>query len=590
MANKIPLTPEELDYSKRMTKIYEERKKNPNLSPGILVEQFAEKIPNKWAIFFEDIKWTWQKLNQVSNQVANYFLKSGFKSGDTIAIMMENSLEILYVPIGINKIQGIVSYINIHQRKKALVHAFRISEPKWMMVDGDCLPFLLEIFDEINFDKNRVFVVNNSNLIDHNFINFEIEIERGLYENPLTTYNSNLFTISTNIFTSGTTGLPKAAPQNNVRLINPFTRVAMKLTQDDIIYCPLPLYHSHALVNGWGTSLQIGCTYSFRKRFSASYFWKDIKKHNATCFYYIGEIPRYLLNRPKSEYVENNAMKQMFGLGLRKEIWDIFKSRFKIERIHEFYGATDGAGGLYNIEGRSGMLGKITSPGVHAVVKINQDTSEFIKDENGFLLHCKPGETGMLLVAISENSNYLGYKDKNQTEKRIIRNAFENDIIYLNTGDLINLHEDNWVSFADRAGDTFRWKGENISTLEVENILNSIPEIEICNVYGVEIPKHEGRAGMVAIKLKKSGKFNPKTFADFIIENLPKYSIPIFVRIQNELEFTGTHKLRKINLRKESYDINIIKDTIYLWNPITQSYKNLGIDDYTNLLLGKMNI
>lgn len=590
MANKIPLTPEELDYSKRMTKIYEERKKNPNLSPGILVEQFAEKIPNKWAIFFEDIKWTWQKLNQVSNQVANYFLKSGFKSGDTIAIMMENSLEILYVPIGINKIQGIVSYINIHQRKKALVHAFRISEPKWMMVDGDCLPFLLEIFDEINFDKNRVFVVNNSNLIDHNFINFEIEIERGLYENPLTTYNSNLFTISTNIFTSGTTGLPKAAPQNNIRLINPFTRVAMKLTQDDIIYCPLPLYHSHALVNGWGTSLQIGCTYSFRKRFSASYFWKDIKKHNATCFYYIGEIPRYLLNRPKSEYVENNAMKQMFGLGLRKEIWDIFKSRFKIERIHEFYGATDGAGGLYNIEGRSGMLGKITSPGVHAVVKINQDTSEFIKDENGFLLHCKPGETGMLLVAISENSNYLGYKDKNQTEKRIIRNAFENDIIYLNTGDLINLHEDNWVSFADRAGDTFRWKGENISTLEVENILNSIPEIEICNVYGVEIPKHEGRAGMVAIKLKKSGKFNPKTFADFIIENLPKYSIPIFVRIQNELEFTGTHKLRKINLRKESYDINIIKDTIYLWNPITQSYKNLGIDDYTNLLLGKMNI
>lgn len=590
MANKIPLTPEELDYSKRMTKIYEERKKNPKLSPGILVEQFAEKIPNKWAIFFEDIKWTWQKLNQVSNQVANYFLKSGFKSGDTIAIMMENSLEILYVPIGINKIQGIVSYINIHQRKKALVHAFRISEPKWMMVDGDCLPFLLEIFDEINFDKNRVFVVNNSNLIDHNFINFEIEIERELYENPLTTYNSNLFTISTNIFTSGTTGLPKAAPQNNVRLINPFTRVAMKLTQDDIIYCPLPLYHSHALVNGWGTSLQIGCTYSFRKRFSASNFWKDIKKHNATCFYYIGEIPRYLLNRPKSEYVENNALKQMFGLGLRKEIWDIFKSRFKIERIHEFYGATDGAGGLYNIEGRSGMLGKITSPGVHAVVKINQDTSEFIKDENGFLLQCKPGETGMLLVAISENSNYLGYKDKNQTEKRIIRNAFENDIIYLNTGDLINLHEDNWVSFADRAGDTFRWKGENISTLEVENILNSIPEIEICNVYGVEIPKHEGRAGMVAMKLKKSGKFNPKTFADFIIENLPKYSIPIFVRIQNELEFTGTHKLRKINLRKESYDINIIKDTIYLWNPITQSYKNLGIDDYTNLLLGKMNI
>ncbi|MFW9897613.1 MAG: long-chain-acyl-CoA synthetase, partial [Candidatus Thorarchaeota archaeon] len=192
-----------------------------------------------------------------------------------------------------------------------------------------------------------------------------------------------------------------------------------------------------------------------------------------------------------------------------------------------------------------------------------------------------------LLVAIAENSHYLGYKDKNQTEKRIVRNVLKEGDLFLNTGDLVNFHEGNWVSFADRSGDTFRWKGENVSTLEVENIINMFPDIEICNVFGVEIPKHDGKAGMAAIKLKSSTEFNPKEFSNFIDNKLPKYSIPLFLRVQEELDLTGTLKLRKFNLRKQGYNINIIKDPIYVWNSSLQSFKLLSNEDFSAIMAGK---
>jgi citronellyl-CoA synthetase len=433
-------------------------------------------------------------------------------------------------------------------------------------------------------------VINNPTRIKHNFIDLEKAIESMSSENPPTTFKSYLTDISSYNFTSGTTGLPKAAPQSNLKLLNPFASVLLDLTPDDVIYCPLPLYHTHALINGWGACLQSGCTYGFRKKFSASNFWKDIKKYNATCFYYIGEIPRYLLNRPKSEYVENTTLKKMIGLGLRKDIWEPFKSRFNIENVYEFYGSTDGPGGFVNFDGKPGMIGRITTPEKIAVVKVDQETDELLKDENGSYILCKQGETGMLLLAILKNSAYLGYKDKKQTEERILRNVLQENDAFFNTGDLITLHEDHWISFADRSGDTFRWKGENVSTQEVENILNSFPNIDMCSVFGVELPNTEGKAGMVAIKLKPSANFNLKEFARFVIDNLPKYSIPIFLRVQNDLEVTGTLKLRKINLKKQGYDINIIKDPIYLWDSSLNSYKTLEKDDYSRIMAGKLNV
>jgi citronellyl-CoA synthetase len=303
---------------------------------------------------------------------------------------------------------------------------------------------------------------------------------------------------------------------------------------------------------------------------------------------YIGELPRYLINRPESEYIENTTLKKMLGVGFRKDIWEKFKSRFHIEHILEFYGATEGAAGLFNIEEVPGMIGRFTIPGAITVVKVDEETGEFYKDKKGFLIECNPGETGMMLAKILENSAFLGYKNKAKTNDRVLKKVYEVDDTYFNTGDLVNLHDDHWVSFADRYGDTFRWKGENVSTMEVESILNSFGGIEMCNVYGVEIPNTDGKAGMICIKLDDKKSFDTDLFSQFVAEHFPKYAIPIFIRIKDELEFTGTHKLRKVNLRKQGYDINTTKDQLYFWDSASNRYKTLDRENYQNLMVGKL--
>jgi len=584
----IQLTTKEADYLEKLNNIIEERTKNSNLSVGIVIEQLAEKNPNGCALLFEDDSWTWQTLNQESNKIANYFLKIGCKPGNVVAVMMENSPEFLSVTTGINKIQGISSMINVNQRKQALIHSFKISEPSWVVLDGDCLSAFTEVFLDLKFDKNKVFVINNHNNQDHYFIDFHKELEDVSIDNPITTFKAHLRDMMMYIFTSGTTGLPKAALQSNTRILNPFGWLAFELTPKDVVYSPLPLYHSLAMVVGWAGSLQGGAAFAFRKRFSASEFWKDIKKFGATCFMYIGELPRYLINRPELEYIENTTLKKMLGVGFRKDIWEKFKSRFHIDHILEFYGATEGAAGLFNIEEVPGMIGRVTIPGTITAVKVDEETGEFYKDKNGFLIECNQGETGMMLAKIVENSAFLGYKDKTKTNDRVLKNVYEEDDSYFITGDLVNLHDDHWVSFADRYGDTFRWKGENVSTMEVESILNTYGGFEMCNVYGVEIPNTDGKAGMICIKLDNKESFDTDSFSQFVAKNFPKYSIPIFIRIKEELEFTGTHKLRKVNLRKQGFDINTIKDQLYFWDSASIRYQILDREKYQSLMDGKL--
>jgi len=586
----IQLTTKEADYFERLNKVVEERTENPNLSFGIIIEQHAKKTPHEVALLYGDISWTWQILNQESNKIANYYLNMGVRSGDTVAVMMENSPEFISIITGINKIQGISSLINVNQRKQALIHSFKISEPQCIIVDGDSLPAFIEVFSDLNFDRNKVFVINNYQNDDHGFIDFHEELADVILDNPQTTFRSYITDMSVYIFTSGTTGLPKAALQDNRRILNPFGWLAFESTHKDVVYSPLPLYHSLALVVGWAGAIQVGAAFAFRKRFSASEFWKDIKKFGATCFMYIGELPRYLINRPESEYVENTTLKKMLGVGFRKDIWEDFKSRFHIEHILEFYGATEGAAGLFNIEEVPGMIGRSTIPGLIITVKVNEETGEFYKDNRGFLIECNSGESGMMLAKIEENSAFLGYKDEKKTNQRVLRNVLEEGDTYFNTGDLVSLQDDNWVSFADRYGDTFRWKGENVSTMEVESILNSFGGFEMCNVYGVEIPNSDGKAGMICIKLDDKKSFDTHAFSKFVAENFPKYSIPIFIRIKDELEFTGTHKLRKVNLRKQGYDINTIKDQLYFWDSAANRYKLFEREQYQNLMKGKLNL
>ncbi|MFX1295929.1 MAG: long-chain-acyl-CoA synthetase [Promethearchaeota archaeon] len=587
-----PYTQKEIEHLKKFVELMDEVIKNPNQSIGTKIEQLAKNMPSKDALFFQDSSWTWQAFNEETNRIANYFYNLGLKPGETVAIMLENSPEYLFLISGINKIQGLTALMNINQRKQALTHAFKIVDPRWIVVDGNCLPSLNEILEDLPHKNDQIFVINNNENISHNFTELPDQLKGISKSNPKTTFNSVLRQIAFYIFTSGTTGLPKAVIMDNFKLYTQALYIGLalsKVSSQDIIYISTPLYHNIGIGIAWTTSFASGAAVALRKRFSTSKFWKDIQKYKATFTMYIGEIPRYLLNQPPSKYEKNHTLKKMTGLGLRKDVWERFQSRFKVDHIYEFYGLTEGIRMFGNVNEVPGMVGRNNQRGL-ILAKVDPETGEFFKNEKGLCIRCKPGDTGMALMSVEKTTFFTGYKDKEKTQKKMMHNVLRKNDTYFNTGDMLKLHEDLYVSFADRFGDTFRWKGENVSTLEVESILNSYQSIQTSAVYGVAIPNTEGKACMAAIKLDLTIKFDIGDFSRFIYEVLPKYSIPIFIRICNDLETTSSSfKIRKVNLKKEAYNIDIIHDQLMLWDFNLKKYKIFTKSEYQRIMDGRFD-
>jgi len=588
------MNPKEIEFLNRFTQKMAQVHQNPNQSIGIRIEQLTKEKPKDIALYFQDNSWTWQDFNEESNRIANYFLNLGLKHHDTVAIMLENSPEYLFFATGINKIQGISALINVNQKKQALTHAFNIVEPKWIIIDGDSLSSFNEIVDKLPHNNEQIFVVNNAQNIKHDFIELPKELELVSKNNPNTTFNSFVRETVYYMFTSGTTGLPKAVIMQGFKLYTQGYILGFALAQvdsHDIVYIAMPLYHNVPIGIAWMTAILAGAATALRKRFSASEFWKDVQKYQATFVTYVGEMPRYLLNQPPSEYEmiqkQKKTLKKMLGLGLRKEIWEQFQSRFQIEHIYEFYGLTEGHRSLYNVEEVPGMIGRNNQGGLE-LAKVNPETGELYKNERGFCVKCKLGDIGMALIKIDKKTFFTGYKDIEKTQKRILHNVFKKNDKFFNTSDMLKLHEDLWVSFADRYGDTFRWKGENVSTLEIEAILNSYKAIYMSAVYGVGISNTEGKAGMAAINLNPSINFEIDDFSRFVVEVLPSYSIPRFFRFCDELETTGPEKIKKTDLRKEAYNIEIIKDPLFFWDSKKKQYMTLNNSVYQKIKEGKI--
>ncbi|MHA2472121.1 MAG: AMP-binding protein [Promethearchaeota archaeon] len=582
------LRPEELDYQERAAREEKRIKENPNLTLGVLIEKLAFKYPDRKALSFGENSWTWSSLNDECNKIANFFRKLNIKNSDTISIMMENCPEYLFLTGGINKIQGVSALINVHQRKQALVHAFNLSNPEWIVVDSDNLPFLLEIKEDLPLGHDRIFVCHTEGSTKEGLRNLNKELEGLSCENPISTLNGNIREIALNIFTSGTTGLPKAVTLSNFKFLHVsiFGALTLKLDINDTIYIPQPLYHGLGLMVGWGGAVWRGASIALRKRFSASNFWQDIKKYNAKCTLYIGEIPRYLLNRPTSEFVKDSPLRKMVGLGLKKDVWERFSSRFNVPHIVEYFGLTE-SGGFVNVSGKPGMVGRNVFPGIH-IVKVDKDTNVVLRNEHGHCILSEPGEIGIALVRVIPEDDFTGYKSKEATEKKLVYNVIEEGDVYFNTGDILKLHKDRWVSFVERSGDTFRWKGENVSTSEVESIISSFPNIRSAVVYGVEIPGSEGKAGMAALTLYNSMSFNLKEFSKFLVSSLPGYAIPIFLRIRQNLEVTGTFKLRKVTLKEEGFNPDKISDPMLIWDPKSKSLEELTLNVYNDIKNGNL--
>jgi citronellyl-CoA synthetase len=562
------------------------------LSMGTVLEHHARKYPNNTAILYEDIRLTHKEFNEAINRYAHYFISQGMKKGDTAIVMLDNRPELLMIIGSMSKIGAVSSLINPNQRGGVLLNSINLTKGRVFIIGEELLEAFEEIKPELKLTgDDLVLFVPDRGLIPTptGYLNLQDEIKNSPSTNPPTVSEVTLQDPFAYVFTSGTTGLPKASVQTHKRWFGGmylFGKMVMNLKPKDIHYCSLPFCHTNALNVSWGACASKGTAMAIRRKFSVTNFWNDIRKFNANSFIYIGELCRYLMNQPEIPDDRKNPVKKIVGNGLRPEIWKNFKKRFNIPTVYEFYGAAEGPLIFSNLLNLDCTIGCCLTP--FAIVKYDIDTDEPIRDENGYMQRVSRGESGLLLAVISEGIPFAGYTDKKETEKKVFRDVFEKGDAWFNFGDMLRNLGFKHAQFVDRLGDTFRWKGENVSTNEVEKIINTLPQVSQSTVYGVIIPGTDGRAGMVSIIPTKSAEdFDLRSLADTVQKALPSYAVPKFVRFKKEFETTGTLKIKKTVLRDEGFDPHRVADPLYVLLPESSEYQPLTVKVFDEILSGK---
>ncbi|XP_023345858.1 long-chain fatty acid transport protein 4 [Eurytemora carolleeae] len=554
--------------------------------PKVFRENMLQR-PDKIMFFDSDSHLTFRGVEELSNRVGNLLLSHGFIKGDTIALLMENRIE--YIPIWIGM-------------AKEFIHLFCALSPKFQL---ECSAAILDISSELKTkDGFKVYCFDGSPATDNNWIDMKKDLEKSSCEPE---HKEIADSIKFNdpllyIYTSGTTGLPKAVVIKHFRQL--FVMVAahkaIGLSSDDVIYCHLPLYHSSGGQIATGSAVMYGTKTFIKKKFSASAFWKDCVTYNITATQYIGEICRYLLASPSHPEEKLHQVSRMFGNGLRPQIWEEFVSRFNIKNISEFYGATEGNSNVVNNENKVGAVGfvgvieprwlqEILLPLM--IIKVDPVSGEPIRDQDGCCIRCKPGEAGEFVGKIVKGDpikEFNGYKSKSDTEKKILRNVVRRGDMYFRSGDIMCMDEFGWIYFMDRAGDTFRWKGENVSTAEVEVTVSKLLDGLAVVAYGVQIPGLEGRAGMVCIQAESSSIDLEKMILE-LSNQLPSYARPIFYRFSQDLDITGTYKLKKVKLCEEGFNICCVSDPI-LFLDRNLKLHTLNQDIYNSIIDGTIKL
>ncbi|CAI4225952.1 unnamed protein product [Auanema sp. JU1783] len=545
-----------------------------------IFEKNVKKHPNKVAIhdIAIDRSFTFKELDELSNQYANFFLKEGLQEDDVIAIVMENSIHFIAIWLGCSKIGVISSWINTNLRGSCLEHTLKTSNSKAVFCSSTLWSNVQEVQDLLTIETNRYFIVSNSQ--NNGLITIDKEVQASSCRPPTRESCKTFKDPLCYIYTSGTTGMPKAAVIKHFRFFymasGGLFAFGISPTKDRVYIC-LPMYHSSAGVLGIGQTIVNGTTCVIRSRFSATNFWKDCYLNDCTVAIYIGELLRYLLVREPDEFENKHKLSRFVGNGLRPAIWRKFQDRFAIKRIVEFYGSTEGTSNLVNIDGKEGACGFMTILGLLRplypirLFKVDEGSGELMKDSNGYLIPIEPGEVGAMACSIRKNNPILhfeGYVNREETEKKIIREPLKGaDPVFI-SGDLLYWDEYGYTYFRDRMGDTFRWKGENVSTTEIEAVLIGMREIQECTVYGVEIPGCEGKAGMAAIALQPEYK-PPEIIKkiEALVSTLPSYAKPLFIRFVPFIQTTGTFKMKKMDLQREGYVFPDLQDsTLYLFD------------------------
>ncbi|XP_053573409.1 long-chain fatty acid transport protein 2 [Bombina bombina] len=556
------------------------QKKSPSYTVVDIFLEHVEKHPDKPFILFKDEVYTYSQTDKLSNQAARALRKhAGVKSGDCVALFMGNLPAYVWIWLGLAKLGCSMSCLNSNIRANSLLHCFKCSGAKIIIAEAELREAIDEVLPALKKENAKVFYLSETPISEETdtFLDKVKAASNDSVPKSLRSFITSK-TLAMYIYTSGTTGLPKAAIINHGRLIKSSTIFNVcHVNAKDIIYTPLPLYHSSALMIGIHGCIGIGATVVLRQKFSASQFWDDCRKYNVTVILYIGEVLRYICNVPKSDDDASHNVRLAIGNGLRTDIWGEFLRRFGDIRMLEFYASTEGNIAFINYTNTIGAVGRVNYllkkflP--FEFIKYDIENDEPIRDAKGRCIKARKGKPGLLIGKITDRAPFGGYAgEKSQTEKKLLRDVFRKGDLYFNTGDLLVVDEQNFIYFHDRVGDTFRWKGENVATTEVSDILSLLTFIEEVNVFGVPVPQHEGRIGMATLRLRDGFEFDGRKLYAHVRDFLPNYARPRFVRIQDALETTGTFKQRKVGLIEEGFDPSHISDPLYFLDEREKKY------------------
>jgi len=562
-----------------------------------VLHELAQRFGACTALISEEQCLTYQNLSTRANQYSHWARAQGLRDGAVLGLLMPNCAEYVAVWLGVTRVGGVVALINTSLTGAALAHSIDIVAASHMIVGIHCTDEFLLVADRLRI-KPRCWSHGAATgalpRIDDELESCATEPLQDDEHRPPSIKDRALY-----IYTSGTSGLPKAVNVSHFRVMQWTHWFAglMDTHQEDRLYNCLPMYHSIGGVVAVGAPLIAGGTVVIRRRFSAQGFWQDIVKSECTLFQYIGELCRYLVNSPLQEAETLHRLRLCCGNGLRSDIWVRFKDRFRIPRILEYYASTEGNVSLYNCEEKIGAIGRIPSLLRHrhsiALIKCNEESAEPIRDAAGQFCVCDTNEVGEVIAEVRDEASnpatqFEGYTDAGASNRKILHDVFKPGDRWYRTGDLMRKDAAGYFYFVDRLGDTFRWKGENVSASEVTECLRGFEGTTNVVVYGVKVPGTEGRAGMAA--LETSGAIDLQALRAYTCAHLPAYARPLFVRILRQIPVTSTHKTSKVELLRDGYDPTTTADPIFIDDADSRTYIQLDDALFRRVQSGDMRL
>jgi fatty-acyl-CoA synthase len=560
-----------------------------------VVEDWAARAPERPALISEIETFNYRTLADRINRYARWALSAGIQAGDTVCLLMPSRPDYIAAWLGITRVGGVVALINTKLVGLSLSHCINVAEADHVVLAAD----MAEVFETAAPHLSRapkIWIHGG----DKNSASIDVALD-GMDGSPLTPTERRGVTVNDRallIYTSGTTGLPKAASISHRRILNwgGWFAGLTDASPEDRLYDCLPVYHSVGGIVAPCSMLTSGASVVLCDKFSVSQFWHDIVRWDCTLFQYIGELCRYLLKAPASEDESRHRLRLACGNGLRGDVWEAFQARFAIPQILEFYAATEGNFSLYNVEGKPGAIGRIPPLLAHrfpaAIVRIDAELGTPVRDQNGLCIPCARGETGEAIGRIGTadggGGRFEGYTDATQTEKKILRDVLAKGDAWFRTGDLMMLDEAGYFHFVDRVGDTFRWKGENVATSEINEAVLDDPGVIDATTYGVEIPGADGRAGMVAIVA--NDRFELKEFGGRLARRLPAYACPVMIRLCASLDTTETFKQKKQELVREGFDPGLVNDPLFFRDPASGAYCRMDAGSHARILEGAIRL